>query len=91
MKPVEGPWGGSNVFVLQLSDFLKRRGYTVVYDLDHDLDVIILVDPRTDNEYKIFGPEQITGFKKRNPNVRVLHRINECDRRKNTAFMDSML
>ena len=91
MKPVQGPWGGSSIFVSQLSEFLKQRGYTVFYDLDHDPDLIILVDPRTDNEYKIFGPEQIAEYIKIHPNARVLHRINECDRRKDTDFMDSML
>jgi len=91
MKPVRGPWGGSSLFVSQMSNLLERRGFQVHYNLKHDLDVIILVDPRTDNKYKRFGLIEIAEYKKRHPHVKVLHRINECDQRKNTTFMDKTL
>lgn len=91
MFPAAGPWGGSSPFVTQLSAFLKWRGFEVGYKLTPKVDVIILIDPRTDLQNKSFGLEEIAAVKARRPQVRVLHRINECDQRKNTLFMDDLL
>ena len=91
MCPVKGPWGGSSVFVSQLARFLKGRGYRVAYDLSGRVDVIVLIDPRDDLQSKAFGMAEIRDYQKRNPRVRVLHRVNECDQRKATAFMDPLL
>jgi glycosyltransferase involved in cell wall biosynthesis len=91
MKPVQGPWGGSNAFVTQMTSWLKRRGYSISYDLRRPVDAIVLVDPRTDNRYKTFGLDAITDYKRIYPSTPVLHRINECDQRKGTQFMDPLL
>lgn len=91
LKPVRGPWGGSSLFVSQLSKYLRNLGYKVTYTLTPDVDIIVLVDPRKDQKNKPFGLEEIRHFKSQKPSVRVLHRINECDQRKNSDFMDSML
>ena len=90
MKPVRGPWGGSSAFVTQLSRHLRRRGYRVRYDLRGDIDLIVMVDPRVDR-HKPYGPAGIAAYRRTHPQVKVLHRINECDRRKGTAFMDDLL
>ena len=43
-------WGGGNLFIINLSNYLIKR-YTVVYDLiDKDIDLIPLTDP----EEKLF-------------------------------------
>jgi glycosyltransferase involved in cell wall biosynthesis len=55
------------------------------------VDVIVLIDPRDDLQFKSFGMNEIRGYKKINPKVKVLHRINECDQRKNSSFMDELL
>lgn len=91
MFPASGPWGGSSPFVVQLEAFLKWRGFEVSFKLTPQVDVIILIDPRTDLQNKSFGLEEIAAFKERHPRARVLHRINECDQRKNTRFMDALL
>ena len=91
MRPVSGPWGGSSVFVHQLEACLKRRGYRVQYHLTAPVDVIILIDPREDLENKAFGPKAIKAFKRKHSSVKIIHRINECDQRKNTGFMDALL
>jgi glycosyltransferase involved in cell wall biosynthesis len=91
MRPVSGPWGGSSVFVHQLEACLKRRGYRVQYHLTAPVDVIVLIDPREDLESKAFGPKAIKAFKQQHPAVQIIHRINECDQRKNTGFMDDLL
>ena len=91
MRPVFGPWGGSSVFVHQLAACLRRRGVRVQYHLRGEVDVIVLIDPREDLESKAFGPAEIREYKQRHPRVQVLHRINECDQRKGTGFMDRLL
>ena len=89
-RPVRGPWGGSSGFVSQLAPWLDRLGYQVRYDLQGELDVIVLIDPRADHT-KAFTPPEIERYRTAHPDVRVLHRINECDQRKGTDFMDGLL
>ncbi len=91
MRPVHGPWGGSSPFVIQLKRYLVARGYDVCFDLKKKVDVIVLIDPRDDLQFKSFGMEEIRAYKKTNPKVRILHRVNECDQRKDTKFMDDLL
>ncbi len=91
MRPTSGPWGGSSTFVSQLRTFLEARGYRATYRLGPDVDVIVLIDPRDDLQLKSFGMGEIIAFKKQHPRVRVIHRVNECDQRKGTSFMDPLL
>ena len=84
---VDGPWGGSNVFVSQCAAYLRWRGYDVRFDLEADVDLIVLIDPRVEG----FGPREIAAYRGAHPATRVLHRVNECDQRKNTRFMDDLL
>ena len=88
MRPARGPWGGSSPFVVQLKHYLERRGYDICFDLKKKVDVIVLIDPRDDLQNKSFGMEEIRVYKQNNPKVKVLHRVNECDQRKDTKFMD---
>lgn len=91
MSVVKGPWGGANTFIAQLADYLRSRNYEVVFSLAKPVDVVILIDPRENTAGRNFSVGDIERARKSNPNLRVLHRINECDRRKNTAFMDDVL
>ena len=91
MRPTSGPWGGSSTFVSQLRAFLEARGYRVTYRLNPEVDAIILIDPREDLQFKAFGMREIIAFKEQHPRVRVIHRVNECDQRKGTSFMDPLL
>ena len=86
-KIVEGPWGGGNLFVKNLSNYLLNLGHEVIYDLSEpDVDLILLTDPRSRRESSsTFNHIEINLYKKYiNPNVAVVQRINECDERKNT-------
>jgi glycosyltransferase involved in cell wall biosynthesis len=86
-KIVDGPWGGGNLFVKNLSNFLTQQGCDVFYDLlEPDLDIILMIDPRSKfTSSSTFNHKDITIYKKFiNKNVLVIHRINECDERKNT-------
>ena len=91
-KIISGPWGGGNLFVVNLSNYLLQLGHEVVYDLSHkDIDIILLTDPRSKKESTSrFNHIDIKKYKKFvNPNVKVVQRINECDERKNTEGINN--
>ncbi|HEY3902229.1 MAG TPA: hypothetical protein VGM54_26685 [Chthoniobacter sp.] len=91
MRSTSGPWGGSSVFVSQLRKFLRARGWRTTYRLSPEVDLILIIDPRDDLQLKAFGMPEIIAHKQRYPRVRVVHRVNECDQRKATSFMDPLL
>ncbi len=91
MRPVAGPWGGASAFVGQMAALLESQGWEVRYDLARPVSVIVLIDPREDLQHKAFGLEAIARHRAANPAARVLHRVNECDQRKDTHFMDAAL
>lgn len=93
MRPFEGPWGGGNRFVQSLSEGLAAAGHAVVHTLDDgDIDVILLMDPRTRSPNVTFGAGAIQRYLLwRNPNAVVVHRINECDERKGERFINDRL
>lgn len=91
MYPAFGSWGGSSIFVHQFIAVLRRCGISAVFDLRKEVDIIFIVDPREDLQNKAFGLDDIKRYKARHPSVKIIHRINECDKRKNTAFMDDLL
>ena len=89
---IEGPWGGGNLFIINLSNYLIQEGHTVVYDLiDEDIDLILLTDPRGKNSSSSsFDHNEIESYLKNvNPNTAVVHRINECDERKQTKGLNN--
>lgn len=89
---VRGPWGGGNLFAINLTNFLKDKGHEVIYDLSEpDIDLILLTDPRSRSESSsTFNHEDIKNYKKFvKPNVAVVQRINECDERKNTENINN--
>jgi len=90
MRPTSSPWGGGNQWVRQMVRHLSERGYEVAFDLHGSVDGIVLVDPRVGGLVE-FGPEEIHACKARRPGVVCLHRVNECDARKGTSFMDDLL
>ena len=92
-RPYDGPWGGGNRFVTALCDALGKAGHRVVHSLsDSDIDIILIVDPRMRSPNVTFGPGGIMRYLTwKNPNAIVVHRINECDERKNQAFINDKL
>lgn len=90
---VEGPWGGGNLFAINLRDYLIKKGHEVVFDLsDKDIDLILLTDPRSKKESSsTFNHIDILKYKTLiNPYVSVVQRINECDERKNTDNINKL-
>ena len=88
-----GPWGGGNQFVTTLAAALTARADRVVYDLaEPELDIILMVDPRSRNPAVTFTPGQVQrAIRGRQPGALVVHRINECDQRKGTHTMNIRL
>ena len=45
-KPVEGPWGGGNLFVRAICEHFKNQGWEVTHRFEEDIDVMFMQDPR---------------------------------------------
>ena len=84
MKLQQGAWGGGNQFGITLSKTLQEKNIKVSYDLkSFDLDIIILsASSRTSASYK--EREILKYLMLHNKKAIVVHRINECDERKDT-------
>ena len=92
-RPRKGPWGGGNQFAAAMTTFLQQRGHGVWFALDRpDLDVIVLTEPRRSSASSAFNDADVwrylTGVNRR---AVVIHRVNECDERKNTRWTNGRL
>ena len=92
-KLITSSWGGGNQFASSLVKASREKGYLVTFDLkDSDIDIILLTDPRSYNSTVTFGSLDIIFYLLfRNNKAIVVHRINECDERKNTNHMNRFL
>jgi glycosyltransferase involved in cell wall biosynthesis len=88
-KPVQGPWGGGNLFVKAFYDEMRRLGHRVSEHLSDELDVLFVQDPRPAHDQ--INLDSILSYKNATPNVRIVHRVNECDARKGTTGVDNFL
>jgi len=92
-KFIEGPYGGGEKFSKYLRDFLTEKGETVVNSLeDDDIDLILHVNPfpflTKASAYSFFDAYE---YKIKHPSTVIVQRINECDERKNTKYMNDLL
>lgn len=89
----DGPWGGGNLFAVNLKSYLLNNGHEVVHDLeDDDLDIILITEPRKTSESSAFTHIQVQNYLRfQNSNALVVHRINECDERKGTNYVNKYL
>lgn len=87
--PRDEPYGGGNQFLCKMVQLLSQEGHKVTFNLEEGIDIIFLMDPRPgDIGYSI---QHVDLYKKHFPNVKIIHRINECDKRKGTNFIDDLL
>lgn len=77
LKSFNKSGGGGCFFVENLGNYLKKN-FNVIYELQPNIDIIIIIDPRKNstNNYTI---DEILKYKKKNPNTKIIHRVNECD------------
>ena len=89
----DGPWGGGNLFAVNLKEYLLKNGHDVVHNLNHDdLDIILITEPRKTSESSAFTHVQVENYLRfHNNDAIVVHRINECDERKGTNFVNKYL
>ena len=89
----EGPWGGGNLFAINLRNYLLNKNHDVVTNLfDNDIDLILLTEPRKTSESSAFTHIDVKRYLKYvNNKTIVVHRLNECDERKNTNFVNDYL
>lgn len=92
-KIIDGPWGGGNLFIKNLKNYLLKNNIKVTHSiLEPDIDIILLTEPRIESE-----SSSISLFEARlyraliNKKVKLIHRINECDERKNTNFVNRQM
>ena len=92
-KIVEGPYGGGNLFVKNLSSYLLKKGNSVVYDLkDKDIDIILIINPLKNSESATFDHLDALFYTKFvNEESIIVQRINECDERKNTNNVNTQI
>ena len=89
----DGPWGGGNLFAKNLKNYLLKNGHKVVHDLhDEDIDIILITEPRKASESSAFTSKDVENYLKfKKFETIVVHRINECDERKNTNYVNKYL
>ena len=87
-KPITTSFGGGNQFVLNMIKFIKNKDTSIqiVYDLNHkDIDIIFVLDPRILSCNKI-NYDMVSQYKAYFPNVKIIHRVNECDIKRNVSI-----
>lgn len=89
----DGPWGGGNQAAATLSQYLRGNGHDVGFSLDTpDLDVILLTEPRRTSASSAFNDTDVWAYLAAvNPAAVVVHRVNECDERKKTRWVNRRL
>ena len=70
-------WGGGTHFITCFSDYLRDKGYDVVFKLEDGIDLIFMFDPRP----SVGGDcaNSIYQYKRDNPLTKVVQRINDTD------------
>ena len=89
----DGSWGGGNLFVKNLKNFLLENNTKVVHYLeDPDIDIILITEPRIESLTSTISLFEARLYKSLvNKNVKLIHRINECDERKDTNYVNKKM
>ena len=89
-RPIFGPWGGGNQWLLQFSRYMHYAGYEVVHDLSGGADCVLIQHNGLTGKMSI-GFDELAAWRAANPRGRVIHRINDNDVRKGTGKMDALM
>ncbi len=90
LRPVYGSWGGGNQWLTQIARYLRASGYSVRFDLQEEVDCILITHFGLTGKTS-FSLEELKSYLKTRPHVRVIHRVNDNDVRKQTGEMDKRL
>ncbi len=90
---IKGPWGGGNLFTINLTNYLNQHNVEVKNSLeDLDINVIVLTEPRIESSTSSITLFEALLYKKLvNKNVTIIHRVNECDERKGTNYVNKKI
>jgi len=89
---VKGSWGGGNQFAVSLFNYLQKKNWEVTTDLkDRNIDIILMTEPRRTSQTGAYNQVRISKYLVKKPDTVVVHRINECDERKNTRYLNKYL
>jgi glycosyltransferase involved in cell wall biosynthesis len=78
-KKISGPYGGGNLFAINLDAYLRSRGHEVFRNLVPRLDLILIVSSKPNIQTTSFPPSEAADYLALHPNTVVVHRINTCD------------
>ena len=70
----DGPWGGGNLFAINLTKFMEQKGHKVINHLnDQDIDIILLTEPRKTSESSAFTHIDVNNYLKYRLMLEVFH------------------
>ena len=90
-KEVSGSGGGGFFFIKNMKEHLKSNGYVVTNKLEDGIDLIFIIDPRRNKSNSPYTLGDYKEYKRKNPNVKILHRVNECDIKREVPSNDEPL
>jgi hypothetical protein len=92
-KFTDNPYGGGNLFIKNITNYLISKNHQVIDHLnDPDIDIILLINPLKNSEQATFNNYDIDYYLNFiNTNALAIHRINECDQRKNTSGVNKKI
>jgi hypothetical protein len=76
---ISGPYGGGNQFGMNIEEYLRSKGHEVFRDLVSNLDLILIVSSKPNNQTTSFTPSEAGKYLVKHPNTLLVHRINTCD------------
>ncbi|HEY4528224.1 MAG TPA: hypothetical protein VJJ48_00150 [Candidatus Paceibacterota bacterium] len=92
-KFLEGPYGGGMQFANFMKDFLTSHGVEVTNKLENNVDIILHVNPfpHLTPDASSYSYLDAYEYKLKNPKTIIIERVNECDERKGTTYMNKLL
>jgi hypothetical protein len=93
IKFTNGPSGGGMMFANLFRDYLEKKGIEITSNIkDQNIDIIFHISPMPfimSTASFSFLDAYISKLK--HPKTIIIHRINECDERKNTKYMNKLI
>ena len=89
-KPFEGSYGGGMFFIKNLINYLKLHNFKITFKLEENIDIIFISDPRK-GKHKKYSIDDIIKYKQQHPNVKIVHRVNDCDMKREKNILDSLI
>ena len=89
IKEKLGPWGGGNHFFHCIKKNIHKYNSNLVTNLDQSgLDIVLLFDVRKNSLSSSYDLSDVINYKKKNPKTKIILRVNECEERKGTKFVN---